>query len=387
MRKVFLSIEQDRGYGRGLISGITQYSKLFGPWSFYTRTPFYYRKSKKEQRAIDIIKQWRPDGIIMREDQDIEDIMTLGIPSIFITYTKIEVPGCVALLGDHEVCGKLAAEHLIARGFKNFAFCGVPNKYWSQYREESFKKRVKEAGFEVCSFPFSSSEMKINWLKDQGKLKKWLTKLPKPVGIMACTDDRAQNVIEACKAAELHVPQDVAVVGVDNDELLCGLVNPPLSSVSLDAFNAGYYAAESLDSIIKGKTPAPEKTIIAQATHVVIRQSSDIFAVDDQDIRIALRYISDNANQAIQVKDVADACGLTVRVLQRKFKCNLGKSVSDLIDKARIELICRILIESPKSINQIAHDIDFISENHFSRYFRRLMEVSPSAYRKKINSL
>lgn len=382
MRKVLLAIEQNRGYGRGLISGITHYSKLYGPWNFYTGTPFYYRQSKKEQNTLDVIKQWRPDGIIIREDTDIDKIINSGIPAIIITYTLVKVPGFVSLRGDHEISGKLAAEHFLERGFKNFAYCGVPDKYWSLYRGQSFQRRIVQAGYDVNIFPFLPSESKINWLRDQEKLKKWLLDLPKPVGLMTCTDDRAQNVIEACKACGLHVPQDVAIVGVDNDELLCDLLNPPLSSVALNAFHAGFEAAETLDTLMSGKFHDTEKTIVARATHVVTRQSSDIFAVEDVDVRTALTYISANSHQAIQVKDVADACGLTIRTIQKKFKYHMGKSVSEVIDRSRLELICKLLIESPKTITQIAHEIDFISENHFSRYFRRLMKMSPTAYRQ-----
>lgn len=382
MRKVLLSIEQNRGYGRGLISGITHYSKLYGPWNFYTGTPFYYRQSQKEQKIFDVIKQWCPDGIIIREDTEIDKIIGLAIPAVIITYNQIQVPGFVSLRGDHDVSGKLAAEHFLERGFNNFAYCGVPNKYWSIYRGESFQRRIAEAGYDVNFFSFLPSESKINWLKDQEKLKTWLLELPKPVGLMTCTDDRAQNVIEACKACGLHVPQDVAVVGVDNDELLCDLLNPPLSSVALDAFNAGFQAAESLDCLMSGKVCDTDRAIIAQATHLVTRQSSDIFAVGDEDVRSALTYISANSNKAIQVKDVADACGLRPRTIQKKFKYHMGTSVSEVIERSRVELICKRLIESPKTITQIAHDIDFISENHFSRYFRRLMKMSPTAYRR-----
>ena len=383
MRKVFLSIEQDRGYGRGLLTGITHYSKLYGPWNFYTGTPFYYRRLSKEQKTLDVIRQWCPDGIIMREDADLEKIAALGIPAVFITYTQIKVPGFVSLRGDHEISGKLAAEHFLARGFRQFAYCGVPDKYWSVYRGESFQQRIRQAGYDVDIFAFAPSDSKINWLTDQERLKKWLLSLPKPVGLMTCTDDRAQNVIEACKASGLQVPHDVAIVGVDNDELLCDLLNPPLSSVALDTFNSGFQAAEALDRLMHGKSADPDRIITAEATHVVTRQSSDIFAVEDKDIREALRYISQNARKAIQVRDVARFCGLTVRTLQKKFNYHLAKSVSEEIDRVRMELICRMLIESKKTINQIAVEIDFISENHFSRYFRRLMKMSPTAYRKK----
>jgi LacI family transcriptional regulator len=381
--KVFLLIEQSRGYGRGLIKGITQYTKLHGVWNFYTELPFYYESSKKRLNLFNIVKKWRPDGIIMRETPELDKFMRLGIPAAVVTYSKLKFPGVINISGDHKISGKLAAEHFLENGFKNFAYCGIPDKYWSICRGESFQKRVSKAGYKVVFWNQPGHTSNTIWSKDYEKLKKWLLNLPKPVAVMTCTDDRAENVIEACKTAQLRVPEDVAIIGVDNDELLCELTNPPLSSVALDAAKAGYQAAEALDKAMKNKRNNIDKLIIAKATHVVTRHSTDIFAVEDENVFAALRYITANSKKAIQVADAAKAAGLGVRALQKKFTQHLGRTISQEIDRVRIQLICKFLIETPKPISQIAYDIDFISEGHFSRYFRRLKKMSPREYRVK----
>jgi len=380
--KVYVSLELNRGYGRSLVRGITHYSKLFGPWNIYMGTPFYYRWSKRE-RPLDEIIGWKPDGIIMREDPEIDKVKDLGIPIIFSTYTRTQIPGFVCLVGDHETPGQLAAEHFLERGFKHFAYCGIADSYWSACRGEIFRKRIADAGYEVHFFSSTQSKSKIALKRDHENLMQWLLDLPKPVAIMTCTDERSISVVKACKAAGLYVPEDVAIVGVDNDELYCEAVNPPLSSIAIDGFNAGYQAAEVLDGLMKGKSYNTGDKIIARATHVVVRQSSNIFAVEDRATRTALQYISANARSAIQVEDVAQACGLSVRALQKKFKRYLGRSIVDEIDRNRIEWICKLLIETNKTITQIFSEFDFVSPGHFSRYFRRLKKMSPKAYRKK----
>lgn len=381
--KVYLSLELNRAYGRSLIRGITQYSKLYGPWNLYMGTPYYYRRSKREESSLAEVIKWHPDGIIMREDPEIDKVKDLGIPIIFSTYTTTQISGFVSLVGDHENPGRLAAEHFLERGFKHFAYCGISNSYWSACRGERFCKWIVKAGYDVNSFPSTRLKSKVALKADNEELMRWLHDLPKPVAIMTCTDERSMNVVEACRAVRLHVPEEVALVGVDNDELLCEAVNPSLSSIAIDGCKAGYQAAETLDKLMKGRSCNIDKPIIAQATHVVVRQSSNIFAVEDSTTRTALQYISANARQAIQVKDVAHACGLSVRALQKKFKFCLNKSISDEIDRIRIDLICRLLAETDRKISQIFLDFDFVTQGHFSRYFRRLKNMSPKMYRKK----
>ena len=230
--KVMLMIENSREYGRQLLRGISKYANLYGPWNFYFSKPFYYGVSGTKKSIRNRIEKWGIDGIIMRESDEVKQIVQMDVPTIICTYTKEKIPGFVSLVGDCVGAGKLAAKHLLERRLKHFAYCGLHNMYWSDARGASFQKHISEAGFNVQFYKHPSSKQKRLWEFEQDIMIEWLRQLPKPVGLMTCTDDRSQNVVEACKAANIHIPEEIAIVGVDNDEFVCNLSNPPLSKLS-----------------------------------------------------------------------------------------------------------------------------------------------------------
>lgn len=379
--KVFLSIEKSRGFGRGLLQGIVRYSRLFGPWNFHIEHPFYYGTSNKSKPIRDILKKIHFDGIIMRESPDMDKIIQMRIPMVVSTYMRHDkIPNVVCLAGDSKKVGKLAAEHLLEHGFEHYAYCGIPEKDWSIERGKSFAERLMLEGYSVKMYEFPS---KYTWESDAQYLTDWLKKLPKPVGLMTCTDERGQDVVELCKVAGIKVPDEIAVIGVDNDSLLCELVTPPLSSVALDAESAGYQAAQTLNQMMNKKKVNRGTIIYAPATKVVVRQSTDVYAIPDTDVVTALRFIQNHAKQCIQVTDVVNATSIQTRALQKRFYKYLGCSIRERIYKARIDLICRFLAESSLPIAQIAEQLDFISEGHISRYFKKYLQITPLQYRQK----
>ena len=171
--------------------------------------------------------------------------------------------------------GRVGAEYLLNRGFRHFAYCGFDDMRWSRERGEGFRDRVKEAGFETSVYVQPKSKSNRSWEKEQSFVVDWLRLLPKPVALMVCNDDRGQYVMEACKTAGLHVPEELAIIGVDNDELICDLTDPPLSSVSINTEMAGYEAAELMEKLMAGEKMAG-KIITVEPTHVVTRKSTDI---------------------------------------------------------------------------------------------------------------
>ena len=384
--KVLLMIENSREYGRQLLRGISRYTGLYGPWNFHMSEPFYYGTSGTKKSVSHLIEKWGANGIIMRESDEKEEmkqIAQMGVPAIIVhTYTKERFSGLVGLFGDCAGAGKLAAEHLLGRGLKHFAYCGIDDMYWSEERGASFHKYISEAGFEVQFYKQPSSKQKRLWEFEQGIMIEWLRQLPKPVGLMTCTDDRSQNVVEACKAAGIHIPEEVAIVGVDNDELVCCLSNPPLTSVALNATRAGYEAAETLHGLMNGKKNT-DKFILAEATHVVTRQSTDILAIDDAEVANAISFIRQNARRAVQVCDVINSGTLSQRALQQRFKKVLGRTIHDEINRARIDLICQLLLNTHRSISDIALDLQFLSAEHIARYFKKEKGMVPREFRKQ----
>jgi LacI family transcriptional regulator len=276
----------------------------------------------------------------------------------------------------------MAAEHLLDRGFQCFAYCGFEDMFGARSRGESFRKRIAEAGFETYSYEQPRAKVRRSWESEKSLMADWLKKLPKPVGLMTCTDDRSQDVIEACKIDGLHVPEQVAIIGVDNDEMVCELSTPPLSSITLNTEKAGYEAAELLDKMMAGKKAANED-IIVQPTRIVTRQSTDILAIDDSDVAEAVRFIRQHSREIIQVGDVVDAVALSRRALQQRFKSILGCSVYDEIRRCRIEQIATMLVETHLSIAQVASAFGYPGIEKLSRYFQREKGMTPVAYRKR----
>ena len=221
---------------------------------------------------------------------------------------------------------------------------------------------------------------------EQGLIADWLKSLPKPVGLMVCNDDRGRQITETCNAVGLNVPDEISVVGVDNDNLVCELSSPPLSSIALSVERAGYEAAELLDKLMAGKKKKTTRTITVSPTHIVTRQSTNILAIEDHEVVQAVRFIRKHPKEPIQVGDVVNVVTLSRRVLERRFRKALGRSVHDEIRRVRIEQVARMLMETNLSVSQIALDLGYPGVDHIARYFQREKGMSPLAYRKQYGS-
>jgi len=375
--KVLLLVETSREYGRALLRGIAKYCRLHGPWAFY-------REPGGLEKALPKLQSWGVTGIITRDSIKTEEAMALGVPVIVAVHFKSSYN--IPSVDTNPVkIGKMAAEHLLDRGLRNFAFCGFDNMPWSESRKENFAKSVTDAGCKIHFYKQPLSKSMRTWQKEQRSMAEWLKSLPKPVGLMACNDDRGQHAIEACKIANMKVPDDVAVIGVDNDELICDLTEPPLTSVALDVEKAGYHTAELLDKLMAGKKIEDQK-ITVEPTHVISRQSTDILAIDDMAVSEAVRFIRKNSNRPIQVGDVVAAVLVSRRSLEQRFLNKIGRSIFREIRRARVERITNMLVETNLSIAQIAIDLGFSGIDHIARYFYSEKGTSPQAYRKSHRS-
>ncbi len=377
--RVILLIESSRASGRELLKGIARYAHHYGPWSFYWEPAGL-------EKAWPVLKTVDADGIILRDVDKLDEVLGFGIPAVVVGHSRPEVSGLVNVVTDSATIGRMAAEHLLSCGFRHFAFCGyagtqLEHTPWSKLRQEAFRDRVVKAGFEPPA-EYILSQAGTDWAKERHALAQWLESLAKPVGLMACNDDCGQQVMEACKLANLPVPDMVGVVGADNDEVVCGLADPPMSSVGINFERAGYEAAQALDSLMRGSRRAPQK-IIASATSVFARRSTDVIAVEDKHLAKALRYIRDHARQPMSVEEVANAAGLSRRALEKKFKRDLGHTVLEAIRRARVQQISQLLIQTQLPIGQVAETLGFADFQHFARYFRAATKMTPREFRKK----
>ena len=374
MPKVILLIESSRASGRDLLRGVAAYSRHHGPWSFYWEPGGL-------EHAWPVIRTLDANGVILRDVERLEEVLAQGLPAVVVGHSQQEVPGRVNVVTDSEAIGRMAAEHLLHCGFQHFAFCGVENRPWSRERGAFFSARIREAGMETLCYEPPRPRHTDSWRGERQSMAAWLASLPRPVGLMAANDERGQQVIEACRIAGLHVPDELAVIGADNDEVVCGLADPPLSSVGVNFERAGYEAAAALDALMRGQRRLPPR-IVALATHVVARRSTDMLAIEDAAVAKALRFIRERGRQLISVCEVVAAAGVSRRLLEKRFRKLLGRPILKEIRRVRVDHIARLLVETELPVARIAEALGFADVQHVSRYFRAEKQTSPIAYRR-----
>jgi LacI family transcriptional regulator len=380
--KVILLIERSRSFGRGLLHGIVQYSNLYGPWLFYMK-PEFYRQNKKEShkwfRNLDV------DGIIAHTwDTDlISSIVNSGLPAIICGLEKPRRNAC-RLLTDEFAVGRMTAEYFLERGFKHFAYCGFDDMIWSQQKCHGYKCTLAKSGLELHVYRQPIAKYLHKADKEQMCILTWLKSLPKPVALMTCNDDRGIDVLAACKITGLKVPEQIAIMGVDNDELICNFSHPQLSSIVLSTERAGYEAAKVLDKVMRRQKIAEnEKEVFIHPLHIVTRQSTNIMAIEDRQVAEAVHFIHKHSREMLQVKDVVGAVGLSRRALEQRFRKVLSRSVHEEIKYNRINLMADMLIGTNLSLSQIAGLLGYRDTSNISHYFKQQKGISPSDYRRK----
>jgi LacI family transcriptional regulator len=384
--KVALLVETSRGFGREFLLGMARYARLHGPWSFHI-TPGDYKQ------VVPKMKQWGGTGIIARiaDQRTAQAVISANVPTIAIGLTDDQMkPGnplskFSEISSDPAEVSRLAADHLIERRLTRFAYVGSDDRGWSGRREMTFRHYLMERGYEP--FVYSSPKLRKDrvWDREQSFLARWIGQLPTPIGIFACDDDRGREVLEACKLAGLNVPEDVAVVGVDNDEVFCELADPPLSSIALNAETAGYRAAALLDSMMHGRERKRQQ-IVVEALGVVTRRSTDIVAVDDDDIANALQFIRQQHGCDISVDRVAEEVAMSRRSLEKRFREAIGRTILEEIQLTRLERAKRLLMETTYPISKVAEIAGFGSAGYFIQFFQKQVGKTPRKYRVELTT-
>jgi LacI family transcriptional regulator len=274
----------------------------------------------------------------------------------------------------------LAAQHLLDRQLTRFAYVGSEDRAWSLRREMAYYEFLSSRGFMPHIYRQPNRPRDREWEREQEFLAQWISELPMPIGLFACDDDRGREVLEACSLAGLHVPEDVAVVGVDNDEVFCELSDPPLSSVALNAEAAGYRAAALLDEMMHGRVRKPQRMVV-EALNVVTRRSTEIVAVKDPDIATALQFIHREQGKGISVDDVVQEVAVSRRNLERRFRDAIGRTILEEIQLVRLERAKRLLVETTYPVSKIAQLAGFGSAGYFIQFFQKHIGKTPRKYR------
>lgn len=372
-RQVALLIETSNAYGRGLLQGVIHYVREHQAWSFHLM---------EQGRGDDPpawLKGWKGDGILARvETPKIAQAVTrAGIPCVDLSAARL-LPSMPWVETDDAEIATVAAGHLLERGFKHFAFCGDSRFNWSLWREHHFAKRVRDAGYDCRTYSVKGGSGDL--AAERRRLVSWLRRLPKPVGILACYDIRGQEVLDACRQTGFAVPDEVAVLGVDNDELLCELSAPPLSSVMPNTRRTGYEAAALLDRLMNGEKVVPQPHLIPPLG-VAARQSTDVLALDDREVVRAVQFIRAHACEGINVADVLNAVKMSRRVLEQRFRKLLGRSPHEEILHLRLSRVQQLLSETDLPLYVIAERTGFEHVEYLSVAFKRETGMTPRAFR------
>jgi len=383
--KVILRFETSRACGRGILLGISKYCNLFSRWELRQKPPFYLHSRNQIDNPM-LPENWAADGMVV----DLPDIPVavreMGVSVIGVDILD-SIQGVPNIVADDYTIAKIALEHFMDRGFSQLAFCGFEGIHWSFKRGKNFAELAQAQGIHVAEYQVKNVQEAFFLDEALLAITGWLENLTYPSGLLACNDDCGKMVSAACESAGIRVPEDIALLGVDNDEMICLPNNPPLSSVVQNFEKAGFEAAKLLDRIMKGREKLADQKIVIQSTHVAARHSTDILAADDPVISKALQYIRKNINQPIGIPEVVAATTISRRALEYRFQKVLGRSIGSLIRSQRVDQISKLLIETNLSISQIARELGYTSAEHISRYFRREKGMSPSEFRNKKRNL
>ena len=338
-REVALLVETSNGYGRGLLNGIIAYMREHERWSVYLGE---HSRGDEPPRWL---RRWRGVGVIARiENQKIAAaVVESGLPAVDVSAAR-KVARLPWVETDDRAIAQAAARHLLERNFRQLAYCGDDRFNWSRWRCEHFRRAAGDAAV-PCSVYRASSRANRDWDAMENEIANWLLSLPRPVGVMASYDIRARHVLDACRRVGLSVPDRVGVVGVDNDEFLCGLTDPHLSSVALDSRRAGYEAAAQLDRLMSGR---------------------------------------ERACDGIAIKDLLEHIPLSRRVLEGRFRKLLGRTPHDEIARVRFERVRQLLRDTRLPLTAVARQSGFRNSEYLATAFRREYGTTPNAYRKSV---
>lgn len=365
-RRIGLAVDAVASYGRGIIRGVITYARSNPRWVITVEPQWSFSTPPA-------IEKWDVDGLIVQTfSREFEDrVLALGIPATNVSNIVGDQQRIPTAIPDDLAVGRLGAEYLLGLGFRELAFAWPGDSPYGKLRLEGFKSTCAQAGVPVHV-----------WDRKSQPLTHWISQLPKPIGILGCNDDWAHRVLNACRTAGVRVPDQVAVLGVDNDELFNVLVTPSLSSIALPAEQIGFEASAQLDRMMNGET-LPQGHTLLPPLRVVVRNSTDVLSIEDEDVILAVRFIREHSSQPIQVDDVLEHVPLTRRSLERRFRKFVGRSISEEIRRAHVERAKKLLTSTDLAMPQVASASGFTTATRLGIVFQKEVGESPSQFRKR----
>lgn len=381
LRLLFIS-DFTESFAYNLLNGIVNYTREHDQWEI-CRMPPGYMKKLGTQGLIDWAKNWEADAIIGQFDQnvDMEQFNRNGIVVVAQDYKKrfSTIPNITA---DYIGTGRMGAEHFLDKGFTNFGYFGLRDVCWSDERCYGFRKRIEEAGYGSNFYTYNMQDIDNLWYYERTHLAKWLQDLPKPIAIMACDDNQGSNLIDACNSLSIKIPSEIAVLGVDNDEMVCKLNTPSLSSIRVNIEDGGYQTAALIERLVKYPDSGREDVVLCPIK-VVGRISTAAFATGDEEIQKAIKFIHQNLQRKISVEDVLKEVALSRRLLERRFKAVTGESVYQYVTKQKMDLFANMLLDTNDQVINIAISLGENDSKSIARRFKAIYGCAPNEWREK----
>lgn len=376
-RRIAVIVDASQGFGRGVLRGVAAWLRHHEPWTVLVG------EHDLERNAETWLDRGRIDGIISRLDRN-RLPAALRKPSIpFVRVASADPRDAPpAVCSDEEAIGRLAADHLADLGFRSLAFCGV-NTRWSLARRRGFETAASARKCRVATFDRFAAAESVPPQSEHVALMEWIKSLPLPTGFMAATDQRALHVLDACRDLGIDVPSLAAVVGVDNDELVCDLARPSLTSVAQHLDAIGSRAVEILASMIDGNRSFTGTRVVVPPLGVHVRESTATIVIDDADLREALEIIRAQACTGIDIQELADATSLTRRTLERRFQKELGRSIHEEILRTKIAAARRLLADTDDKLHKIALATGFTDVASLCHAFKRITGQRPGDFRRE----
>jgi LacI family transcriptional regulator len=376
VKRIAIVIELAVGYREDVLRGLLRFVQAKPDW--------VYQGCELRNNELLALRKWKPDGIVVgfHDIAMASPLRKLRVPIVDV-YNWLDLPGAARVGIDDDAVGRMAAEHFLQRGFKHVAMIGETSALYSAQRRDGFLRTIEEAGI-VCDRIGQVAVPTVSWsiafrTTSDATLRAWLRRLPKPTGIFATDDDWALTLSGLCNQEGLRVPDDLAILGVDNEELLCQMSRPPLSSVATGAERVGWHAGSVLAQLMDGqKVPNP---ILLPPVRVVERQSTDIFAIDDQEVLTAVRYIQANAHLGIDVTEVLRTVPTRRRTLEYRFRQLIGRSILEEIQRSRVSRAKTLLITTDLKLSVVAQRSGFGNAGHLCRVFRQVTGDTPASFR------
>lgn len=378
MIKILLLIDLSSGYDRKLLQGLVRYSKENGPWVFYRMDPPSAWTPEEEGRIIEWARKWQANAIIGRwRGSDISLLQQLEIP-VVLQNNASRSNVFSNITGDYIGTGSLAADFFIKKRLRHFAFFGHRNTVWSTERMQGFTRHLTNLGYTdvstyECGQPFDEVRSSVI---------KWLESLPKPVGLYCCDDANALNIAELCKLGNIAIPNEISLLGTDNDELLCDISDPPISSIGLNIEKGGWQTGKMIHQRILEHSTEPFSVSI-YPTQIFQRASTNRYNVNDHFVKEIVDFIDSNFHNDIGVDDMLPLVPLSRRSLEVKFKKEMGTTLYQYMLNCRIEHFANLLLTTDKSLSEIAAESGFVDNGNISRIFRKFKGCPPAEFRQK----